>query len=202
MASSQCQRLLAYHPSKARGIHRVFYKRYRHTSTHAQLGLIKYTRPIRSIALSPDDRFLAASGEDGKITHQNLSRVIVSVVFLWITTYLNNYLVLLVFQIAFKPCVSSTPHFPGACHSDRRRCARFMKRTLSESRSGSHSRAGTPAEGMEELGKMEGASVVTPLMLVQLLTRMREDEPMDDLLLWTRGWSGHRRRGKTEHAGS
>ena len=45
---------------------------------------------------------------------------------------------------------------------------------------------GTPAEGMEELGKMEGASVVTPLMLVQLLTRMRGDE-LSDLTHSTNG---------------
>ena len=50
-----------------------------------------------------------------------------------------------------------------------------LKRTLSESQSGSHSRVGTPADGMEELGKMEGGSAVMPLMLVQLLTRMREN---------------------------
>lgn len=59
-----------------------------------------------------------------------------------------------------------------------------LKRTLSESRSRSHShghsRTGTPAEGAEEQpGKMEGAGVVTPLILVQLLTRMRENRLSD-----------------------
>ena len=58
---------------------------------------------------------------------------------------------------------------------------------------------------------MEGASVVTPLTPVRLLTRMRENRLSDsadsthgrpvgvDKRLW---WSGHRRRGKMEHAGS
>ncbi|KAG8218168.1 cyclin-like protein [Butyriboletus roseoflavus] len=59
-----------------------------------------------------------------------------------------------------------------------------LKRTLSESRSGSlshsHSRTGTPAAGSEEQpGKTEGAGVVTPLILVQLLTRMRENRFSD-----------------------
>lgn len=54
-----------------------------------------------------------------------------------------------------------------------------LKRTLSESRSGSHSRVGTPAEGTEEPGKMENGSTVTPLMLVQLLTRMRVNRVSD-----------------------
>lgn len=59
-----------------------------------------------------------------------------------------------------------------------------LKRTLSESRSTprshSHSCVGTPAEGTEEQpGKMEGVGVVTPLMLVQLLTRMRESRVSD-----------------------
>ena len=61
-----------------------------------------------------------------------------------------------------------------------------LKRTFSESRSGSHSRVGTPAEGTEELGKMEGASAVTPLALVQLLTRMRENR-LSDLAHSTHG---------------
>ena len=57
----------------------------------------------------------------------------------------------------------------------RRRRRGSLKRTLSKSRSESHSRVGTPAEGVEGPGKTEGASVVTPLTLVQLLTGMGED---------------------------
>jgi len=61
-----------------------------------------------------------------------------------------------------------------------------LKRTLSESRSGSHSRVGTPSEGTKESGNMDGVSVVTPLMLVQLLTRMRENR-LSDLAHSTHG---------------
>lgn len=61
-----------------------------------------------------------------------------------------------------------------------------LKRTFSDSRSGTDSRVGTPGEGTEELGKMEGTSVVTPLMLVQLLTRMRENR-LSDLAHSTHG---------------
>ena len=50
------------------------------TSTHTQLSLIQHTEPIRSIALSPDDRFLAIGGEDGKITIRSLPRITVSIV--------------------------------------------------------------------------------------------------------------------------
>ncbi|KAI9460408.1 cyclin-like protein [Boletus coccyginus] len=61
-----------------------------------------------------------------------------------------------------------------------------LKRTLSESRSGSHSRVGTPSEGTKEPGNMDGVGVVTPLMLVQLLTRMRENR-LSDLAHSTHG---------------
>ena len=62
---------------------------------------------------------------------------------------------------------------PYSSSSTKRRGS--LKRTISKSRSGSHSCVGTPAEGVEESGKMEGASVVTPLTLVQLFTRMGEN---------------------------
>ncbi|KAG6375238.1 cyclin-like protein [Boletus reticuloceps] len=54
-----------------------------------------------------------------------------------------------------------------------------LKRTLSESQSVSHSRVGTPAEGADEPRRMDGVGVVTPLMLIQLLTRMRENRLSD-----------------------
>ncbi|KAF8548319.1 hypothetical protein OG21DRAFT_1489483 [Imleria badia] len=44
-------------------------------STHTHLGLIQFPQNIRSIALSPDDRFLAIGGEDGKIIIKSLSRI-------------------------------------------------------------------------------------------------------------------------------
>ena len=67
------------------------------TSTHVQLGLIKLTQPIRSIALSPDDQFLAIGGQGGKITIRSLSRITVGIMFLSIILGLNNFHVLLVF---------------------------------------------------------------------------------------------------------
>ena len=46
------------------------------TSTHTQLGQIQHPKDIRSIALSPDDRFLAIGSEDGRITIENLRDVL------------------------------------------------------------------------------------------------------------------------------
>ena len=60
-------------------------------SAHTQLGLIQHAEDICSIALSPDDRFLAIGGESGKITIKRLSQVTVSsVVPCWTVAYLNN----------------------------------------------------------------------------------------------------------------
>ena len=60
------------------------------TLTHTQLGLIQHPQDILSIALSPDDRFIAIGGEDGKITMRCLSRIAVGIVTCRITAYLNN----------------------------------------------------------------------------------------------------------------
>ena len=49
------------------------------TATHTQLGLIRHPQKICSIALSPDDRFLAIGGGDGKISVGSLSRIAVSI---------------------------------------------------------------------------------------------------------------------------
>ena len=51
-------------------------------STHARVGLLQHTQSTRSIALSPDDRFLAIGGHGRKITITTLSRITVSIVFL------------------------------------------------------------------------------------------------------------------------
>ena len=48
------------------------------TSTYTQLALIQHSQDILSIALSPDDRFIAIGGIRGKITIESLSRVTVS----------------------------------------------------------------------------------------------------------------------------
>ncbi|KAF8548191.1 hypothetical protein OG21DRAFT_1489599 [Imleria badia] len=45
------------------------------TSTHTRLGLIQHPEDILSIVFSPDDRFLAINGEDGKIIIKNLEDV-------------------------------------------------------------------------------------------------------------------------------
>ena len=49
------------------------------TSTQTQLGFIAHAQGILSIALSPNDRFIAIGGKDGKITVKCLSRIIVSI---------------------------------------------------------------------------------------------------------------------------
>ena len=51
------------------------------TSTHAQLGRIQHPERIRSIALSPDNRFLAIGGEGGKITIKRLDRINASIMY-------------------------------------------------------------------------------------------------------------------------
>ena len=63
------------------------------TSTHAQLGLIRHPQDIDiySIALSPDDRFLAILGHGGAITIRSLSHITVGIVFLWIMAGLNEF---------------------------------------------------------------------------------------------------------------
>ena len=54
------------------------------TSTHSQLALIQQPQDIRSIALSPDDHFIAIGGKDGKISINIVSRIFVSVLSCWI----------------------------------------------------------------------------------------------------------------------
>ena len=79
------------------------------TSTHAQFGLIQHPQVI-SVALSPDDRFLAIGGNSGKITIRSLYRIAVSIVSLWIMAYLNNFLVPLVFPNRIQShCLLYTP---------------------------------------------------------------------------------------------
>ena len=49
------------------------------TVTHTQLGLVQHPQDIRSLAVSPDDRFLAIGGYDGSITINSLSHIVVSI---------------------------------------------------------------------------------------------------------------------------
>jgi hypothetical protein len=58
------------------------------TSTHTQLGLIQHPQDIYSIALSPDDQFIAIGGECDKTTTRRLSRITASIVSRWIMVYL------------------------------------------------------------------------------------------------------------------
>ena len=70
-----------------------------HTSeTHTQLGFIQHRQDIRSIVVSPDDRFLAIAGQGGKITINSLSRIIVSILACWIVNRMNNFLTLVIFS--------------------------------------------------------------------------------------------------------
>ena len=61
-------------------------------ATHTQFGLIQHPRDIRSIAVSPDDRFLAIGGVDGNITINSLSHITVSVLSRWIVVHMNSRL--------------------------------------------------------------------------------------------------------------
>ncbi|KAF8129771.1 hypothetical protein EV363DRAFT_1336453 [Boletus edulis] len=49
------------------------------TSTRSQLAVVQHSQEIRTIAFSPDDRFLAIGGQHGKIGIQSLSRIINSI---------------------------------------------------------------------------------------------------------------------------
>ena len=57
------------------------------TATHIQLGFIQHPQDMRSILVSPDDRFLAIVGDDGKITINSLSRISVSIQSRWIVMH-------------------------------------------------------------------------------------------------------------------
>ena len=58
------------------------------TSMHSQLCLIQHHKNILSVAFSPDDRFLAFGGTDGKITIKNLT---VRTTFHWFGAFPNNF---------------------------------------------------------------------------------------------------------------
>ena len=60
-------------------------------STHTQLGIIQCASDIRSIAISPDDCFLAIGGVGDKIVIERLSRINVSAIYCQVTVYLNDY---------------------------------------------------------------------------------------------------------------
>ena len=59
-------------------------------SSHTQLGRIQHPQDIRSIALSLDDNFVALGGIEGKVIINNLSSIIVSVLFRLIMELTSN----------------------------------------------------------------------------------------------------------------
>ena len=65
------------------------------TAIHSRIGLIQHPQDIRSIAVSPNDQFLAIGGQDGKITIHSLSRNIVSILSRWIVVHMKNFLALI-----------------------------------------------------------------------------------------------------------
>ena len=99
------------------------------TATHTQLGLMQHTQPINSIAVSPDDRFLAIGGQYGKVTTNSLSRITTVSILYGASLDCGAYKQLSCsgrFHIAFSPFVSCTPYSPRTRHPDRRSCAPIL----------------------------------------------------------------------------
>jgi hypothetical protein len=67
------------------------------TATHTELGHFQHSQDISSITVSPDDRFLAVGGREGKITINSLSRFNVSILSRWIVVYMNKFLTPIIF---------------------------------------------------------------------------------------------------------
>ena len=105
------------------------------TVTHTHIGLIQHPQDIRSITISPDDRFLAVGGGDGKITINSLSRIAVRILSLGCGAYeqlsYSDHS-----SIGFDPFVKPTPHIPGTRHSDRRHCAQLLEAQSTRERRG------------------------------------------------------------------
>lgn len=89
------------------------------TSTRNQLGLVQHAHDIQSIALSPDDRFLAIGGEGGIITMEYLRDVLPPSYFTVGLVRFNSELAcLLPVQLAFafvrleahRDCLTGTIH--------------------------------------------------------------------------------------------
>jgi WD40 repeat protein len=79
------------------------------TTTHTQLGFIQCPQGMRSISVSPDDRFLAIGGQTGKINIHSLSHISVSFS-RWIMVYINNFLAPIVFPCDSIPLSHIPPH--------------------------------------------------------------------------------------------
>ena len=72
--------------------------------THSSVS----SNTLKTIAFSPDDRFLAIGGKDGKITISSLSCIAVSMLSHSIAVHVNKFL---------APIILPTPHNPGTRHS-------------------------------------------------------------------------------------
>ena len=79
------------------------------TVTHIQLSFIQHPQNIHSIALSPDDRFLAIAGEDGKTTINNLSCVTVCMVSCWVVVHINKFLFPIISRRVRSLCLVYNP---------------------------------------------------------------------------------------------
>ena len=69
------------------------------TATHTQLGLIQHPQDIHSISVSPDDRFLAIGGKDGRVTINSLSHITVSIMSRQIVVHMNHFLAPIIFNV-------------------------------------------------------------------------------------------------------
>ena len=78
------------------------------TATHTQLGLMQHPEDIRSIAVSPDDQFLAIGGENGKITINSLFHISVSILFRSIVVHMSNFLAPVIFRLIHSICLIHT----------------------------------------------------------------------------------------------
>ena len=81
------------------------------TATHTQRGLIQHPQDIHSIAVSPDDLFLAIGGREGKITINSISHIIVSILSRCIVVHMNNFLAPIIFPSDSIPLSHIHPTF-------------------------------------------------------------------------------------------
>ena len=90
------------------------------TSSHTKFAHIQLPRDIRSFALSPNGNFIAIGEDKGNINVKRLHHIIVSALSLWMTVYMNNFLVPIIQSL-------SLVYTPGTRHSDKRRCTRCLE---------------------------------------------------------------------------
>jgi WD40 repeat protein len=79
-------------------------------ATHNLLGLIEHPQDIHSIAVSPDDRFLAIGGQNGNITINCLSRISVSILFRLFSYMIHSICLIYTLHSRNQPFGSTTLH--------------------------------------------------------------------------------------------